>query len=386
MKPLALYIHVPFCARKCAYCDFASWPGREGEWRRYFDALVTEIRLWSENTDFGLLKERFRVRSAFVGGGTPTLVRAEWIAEALELCRKIAPFDADAEITVEGNPGTLTPEKLRTYRQAGVNRLSMGAQSFDDGLLHDLGRIHTAGQIVEAVEMARDAGFSNINLDLMYGLPGQTMGQWLDTLKQAVALGVPHISAYSLILEPGTPLYERVARGEVTVPDDEAVIAMQRAAAELLSKSDFGRYEISNYARPKSESCHNLTYWYRGDYLGLGCAAHSMLDETRFSNPDSLDEYLARRRMTDVQRLNRWDIIEETVMLNTRATKGIDLAAWERRFGRPFAPEDDKALERLTGAGYIEIADGRLYLTGRGLEVQNAVVLELLEIQEAMER
>lgn len=386
MKPLALYIHVPFCARKCAYCDFVSWPGREGEWRRYFDALVTEIRLWSENTDFGLLKERFRVRSAFIGGGTPTLVDAEWIAEALELCRKIAPFDADAEITVEGNPGTLTPEKLRTYRQAGVNRLSLGAQSFDDDLLHTLGRIHTADQTVQAVEMARDAGFSNINLDLMYGLPEQSMDQWLDTLERAVDLGVPHISAYSLILEPGTPLAERVARGELTVPDDEAVIAMQRTASELLSKSDFGRYEISNYARPKSESRHNLTYWYRGDYLGLGCAAHSMLDETRFSNPDSLDEYLAGRRMTDVQRLKRWDAIEETVMLNTRATKGIDLAAWERRFGRPFAPEKSAALERLAGAGYIEIKDDWLRLTGRGLEVHNAVVLELLEIQEAMER
>ena len=386
MKPLALYLHVPFCARKCAYCDFASWPDREGEWRRYFDALVTEIRLWSENTDFGLLKARFRVRSAFIGGGTPTLVPAEWIAEALERCRQIAPFDADAEITIEGNPGTLTPGKLRTYRRAGVNRLSLGAQSFDDDLLHTLGRIHTAAQTVEAVRMARDAGFSNINLDLMYGLPGQTMAQWLETLNWAVALNVPHISAYSLILEPGTPLAARVASGEISVPDDEAVIAMQRSAVELLSKSDYGRYEISNYAKPKSESRHNLTYWYRGDYLGLGCAAHSMLDQSRFSNPDALDAYLAGERMTDVLRLTRWDVIEETVMLNTRATRGIDLAAWERQFGRPFAQKDDKTLERLAGAGYIEISDGRLTLTGRGLEVQNAVVLELLEIQEAMER
>ncbi|MBR0367269.1 MAG: radical SAM family heme chaperone HemW [Clostridia bacterium] len=386
MKPLAVYIHVPFCARKCAYCDFASWSGREGEWRRYFDALVTEIRLWSGITDFGLLKERFHVQSVFVGGGTPTLVPAELIAEALELCRRIAPFDADAEITIEGNPGTLTPEKLRTYRTAGVNRLSMGAQSFDDGLLRALGRIHTAAQTVEAVEMARDAGFFNINLDLMYGLPGQGMAQWMDTLHRAVALGVPHISAYSLILEPGTPLHERVARGEVTVPDDDAVITMQRAAVASLSKSDYGRYEISNYAKPKSESRHNLAYWYRGDYLGLGCAAHSMLDDCRFSNPDALDDYLAGERMADVQRLTRWDVIEETVMLNTRTTRGIDLTAWENRFGRPFASKECAALKRLAGAGYIEIKDGRLRLTGRGLEVQNAVVLELLEIQEAMER
>lgn len=386
MKPLAIYIHVPFCKRKCAYCDFASRPDAGDKIRPYFDALMTEIRLWSENTDFGLLSDRFRVSSVFFGGGTPTLVDARYIADALAACRAIAPFDGDAEITLEGNPGTLSAEKLQAYRAAGFNRLSLGAQSFDDGLLRSLGRIHTAAEIAEAVEMAREAGFTNINLDLMYGLPGQTMEQWRDTLGRAVDLGIQHISAYSLIVEEGTPMAARVARGEAVVPDEDAVNAMQRLAIEVLSKADYGRYEISNYAKPKSECRHNLTYWLRGDYLGLGCAAHSMLDDCRFCNPASLDAYLAGERMGAVERLTRRDILEESVMLMTRTARGIDLAAWRERFGRPFAGEDCAPLARMIGAGLIETEGGRLYLTDRGMEVQDAVVLELLDIQEAMER
>ena len=386
MKPLSIYVHVPFCAQKCAYCDFASWPNREGQWRRYFDTIATEIRLWSEKTDFGLLRSRFHVRSLFIGGGTPTLVPGEYIAEIVDECRRVAPFDDDAEITLEGNPGTLTPEKLGVYRDAGVNRLSLGAQSFDDGLLKSLGRIHTARQVAEAVEAAREAGFSNINLDLMYGLPGQTMAQWRHTLERAVALDVTHISAYSLIVEEGTPMAARVSSGEAVLPGDEATIAMQRHAVAMLAKNGFGRYEISNYAKPKSECRHNLTYWRRGDYLGLGCAAHSMLDDCRFANPDSLDEYLQGARMTAFQRLDERDIIEETVMLATRTARGIDLKKWRERFGGDFAPRDCRALGRLEDAGLIAVTGDRLWLTDRGMEVQNAVILELLEIQEANER
>ena len=188
------------------------------------------MALWDELDGWGPKLGGYQVATVFFGGGTPTLVPAGYIAETLERCRAALPFAPDAEITIEGNPGTLTPEKLETYRRAGVNRLSLGAQSFDDRLLRSLGRIHTAAQVGEAVRMARDAGFSNINLDLMYALPGQTADQWRDTLDAAVALGVEHISAYSLIVEPGTPMAARVARGEAAVPDDDAVNAMQRMA------------------------------------------------------------------------------------------------------------------------------------------------------------
>ena len=378
MKPLALYLHVPFCKRKCAYCDFASWAGREGQWRRYFDELLTEIRLWSGNTDFGRLFDEYVVPSVFIGGGTPSLTDAEYIEETLKACRGIAPFDRDVEITLEGNPGTLTGDKLAIYRRAGVNRLSLGAQSFDDGLLRSLGRIHTAEQIGAAVAMARAAGFENINLDLMYGLPGQSMDQWRDTLEQAVALGVTHISAYSLIVEEGTPMAARVARGEAILPEEDVVNAMQRLATELLSKNDYGRYEISNYARPKSECRHNLTYWRRGDYLGLGCAAHSLLKGCRFSNPGDLDEYLMGRRRETFERLPREDAMEETLMLATRTVRGLDLRAWEAAFGAPFPAIP----RRLSESGLIERTSGWLRLTERGMEVQDAVVLALMDLME----
>jgi len=378
MKPLSLYIHIPFCARKCAYCDFASWPGREADWGRYFDEIEAEIRLWSEETDFGLLSEQYSIATVFIGGGTPTLVDAACLEGVLDACRGIAPFEPDAEITVEGNPGTLTPEKLAVCRRAGVNRLSLGAQSFDDGLLKALGRIHTAAQIKQAVAMARDAGFDNLNLDLMYALPGQEMAQWRDTLDAAVALGVDHISAYSLIVEPGTPMAARVASGAATVPDDDAVNAMQREAISRLSAAGYARYEISNYAKPGFECRHNLTYWRRGDYLGLGCAAHSLLRGRRFHNPDALEDYLSGMRRLDEVALTRQDAMEETLMLSTRTARGLDLAAWARDFGAPFNQGRERALARLEAGGLIEAGDGFLRLTTRGMEVQDAVVLELM--------
>ena len=375
---LSIYIHVPFCAKKCAYCDFASFPRREADWGRYFDEIMAEIRLWSEMTDFGLLSEKYRIKTLFIGGGTPTLVDAGYIEKTIDACRRIAPFEPGAEITAEGNPGTLTPGKLAAYRRAGVNRLSLGAQSFDEGLLRSLGRIHTAGQIGEAVTMAREAGFDNINLDLMYALPGQGMDQWTDALDAAVALGVEHISAYSLIVEPGTPMAARVASGAAAVPDDDAVNAMQRQAIARLDAAGYRRYEISNYARPGRECRHNLVYWNRGDYLGLGCAAHSLLGGRRFHNPESLDDYLAGVRRQDEVRLTLQDEMEETLMLSTRTVRGLDLEAWENAYGAPFERGREAAIGRLEKGGLIEIGGGHLRLTTRGMEVQDAVVLELL--------
>ena len=328
-------------------------------------------------TDFGLLSEGYRVCSLFVGGGTPTLVDAERVGALIGACRSIAPFEDDAEITVEGNPGTLTPKKLAVYRRAGVNRLSLGAQSFDGGLLKSLGRIHTAAQTAEAVAMAREAGFDNINLDLMYALSGQRMAQWIGTLDAAIALGVEHISAYSLIVEPGTPMAARVASGEAVVPGDDAVNDMQREAIRRLSGAGYGRYEISNYAKPGRECRHNLVYWNRGDYLGLGCAAHSFVGGCRFHNPQSLDAYLSGERMEDMTRLTRRDAMEETLMLSTRTVRGLDLAKWARDFGAPFGEGRQAALSRLEAGGLIGIDGGFLRLTTRGMELQNAVVLEL---------
>lgn len=373
MAPISLYIHIPFCASKCAYCDFASYPGRARDWGRYFDALCAELRDWGPR-----LAGR-EVATVFIGGGTPTLVPAARIADVLLEAREAFAFAADCEITMEGNPGTLTHEKLRVCRETGVNRLSLGAQSFDDGLLRALGRLHTSARIGEAVALARDAGFDNINLDLMYALPGQSAEDWRATLDAAVGLGVEHLSAYSLIVEPGTPMAERVASGLAVLPEDEAVNAMQREAVERLAEAGYRRYEISNFARPGRECRHNLVYWLRGDYLGLGCAAHSLVDGRRFHNPEGLDDYLSGQRRLDEERLDREGVMEETMMLATRTTRGLDLAAWAEAFGAPFERGREAVLRRLSAAGLVEVQDGFLHLTTRGLEVQNAVVVALLE-------
>ena len=375
-KPISLYIHVPFCAAKCAYCDFASFPGREADWRRYFEVLWGEIALWKPALT------GYEAVTLFIGGGTPTLVPPEFLTETLERVREAVPFVRDAEITVEGNPGTLSPEKLARCRYAGVNRLSLGAQSFDNRLLKSLGRIHTAGQIAGAVAMARDAGFGNVSLDLIYALPGQDMSDWRRTLDMALALGVEHLSAYSLIVEEGTPMAMRVASGEAILPDDDEVNAMQQAAVRALASEGYQRYEISNYARPGFRCRHNLVYWQRGEYLGLGCAAHSLFGNRRFHNPDELDEYLIGRRMLEDRELTPTDAMEETLMLSTRTVRGLDLAGWQREFARPFEQGREAILAKLARSGFVEITDGFLRLTERGMELHNSVVLELLEADD----
>ena len=373
MKPLAIYIHVPFCARKCAYCDFASFAGREDAWSDYFAALRAEMDAWTDRL------RAYEARSVFFGGGTPSLVPAEYISGALDQLRRLLPFAPDCEITLEANPGTLTADKLEAYRRAGVNRLSIGVQSFDADLLRNLGRIHTPGQAVDAVRMAADAGFENLSIDLMYALPGQSMAQWSETLARAVSLPIRHISAYSLIVEPGTEMERRVECGEAHIPDDDLVNGMQRMAVQRLAEHGLARYEISNFAVPGYESRHNLTYWQDGDYLGLGSAAHSLVENERFSNPPELARYLAGKRMCERTARSLRDHREEVLMLSTRTLRGLDLARWRAEFGENFEETHARQLRKLENYGLIEIEDGFLRLTPVGLELQDSVVLELMD-------
>ena len=372
-RSVSIYIHVPFCASKCAYCDFASYPGRSAEWKTYFNALISEIYSWHEEL------ERCEIQTVFFGGGTPTLVNAEYILRALDALRRCARFAENAEITLEGNPGTLDCEKLRQYRRAGVNRLSLGAQALDDRLLMSIGRIHTAADVASAVQMAQDSGFNNLNLDLIYALPSQTIGDWRRTLEAAIVLQPAHLSTYSLIVEPETPMFDRVARGECAVPDEDACIAMQRIANQILTESGYARYEISNYARPNAECRHNLAYWRRKEYLGFGCAAHSMFGGRRFENPRGLDAYLSGARRLNEERLTREDEIEETLMLGTRLREGIDLEKWAQTFGFRLEERYLQTLGRFERAELARIANGRLQLTEHGMEVQDAIVVALLE-------
>ena len=373
MKALAIYVHVPFCVQKCAYCDFASFAGCEAFIDPYFDALAGEIAAWADTLC------DYQVHSVFFGGGTPSLVGGEKIVSVLEALRRCAPFALDAEITLEANPGTLDAQKLETYLRGGVNRLSLGVQSFDGAILKALGRIHTPQEAQEAVRMAQSAGFENMSIDLMYALPGQDMVSWAETLDRALELPVCHISAYSLIVELGTPMEAWVREGSVQVPGDQQAIDMQRYAVERLRRAGLERYEISNFARPGRESRHNWTYWTDGEYLGLGSAAHSLLRNERFFNPPELARYLAGERMLERTTRSRADRKEEMLMLSTRTVQGMDLERWKREFGEDFAASHAPQLRHLAQLGLAECVDGALRLTPRGLELQDSVVLELMD-------
>lgn len=372
-RPLAIYVHVPFCKQKCAYCDFASFAGCEDQIDSYFDALHKEIDVWSDSL------RAYRARSIFFGGGTPSLVPAERIAEVLDVLRKRVSFEPDIEISLEANPGTLDMQKLRVYRAAGVNRLSIGVQSFDETLLKQIDRIHTPDDAENAVYMARKAGFENISIDLMYALPGQTMSQWAATLDRAMALPVKHISAYSLIVEEGTRMARRVQEGAMRIPDDDLVNEMQRMAVMRLRKAGFERYEISNFACAGYESRHNITYWTDGEYLGLGSAAHSMMNNLRFENPSELSRYIGGERMLNQCARTRKDRREEMLMLATRMVRGLDLSLWMRELGDQLEETKAEEIRKLQRYGLIEIKDGFLRLTDVGLELQDSVVLELMD-------
>ena len=377
MKNCAVYVHIPFCAKKCAYCDFASFPGvTAAEKDAYVRALIAEIEA------FGA-QERRHADSVFFGGGTPTMLTADQLTEILAAVRRAFDVAADAEITVEANPGTVDEGKLRTLRAAGVNRMSFGAQSADDGLLRALGRIHRWQDAVDAVLLARDCGFDDVSVDLMYALPGQTEALWRDTLRRAAALPISHISCYSLILEEGTPLHRAVVAGEMALPDEDAALRMHRITLPELRQFGFERYEISNYAKPGHASRHNRVYWRRGDYAGFGCAAHSLVDGVRYSNPDGLSAYMAGGRRLDVQVLTAQDALEEVLMLTTRMAEGIDLTAFERQFGASLEARCPRTLAMLRKNGAAAVDGGRFFLTERGFEVHSYIVEELVNEWES---
>ena len=378
MEPISIYIHIPFCVRKCAYCDFTSFPGRGAQMEAYLSAVCREMR--AQAAFFGCR----RVRTVFLGGGTPTLMtgeQAQRLLDALRACFDLAP---DAEITLEGNPGTVTAQSLAAYHAAGVNRLSLGVQSLDDGLLAAIGRIHTAAQAREAVSMARAAGFENLNLDLMLGLPGQSVAQWERTLEEAIALAPEHLSCYSLIVEEGTPLSAQLERGECApLPDEDALCRMDEITAQWTAQAGFARYEVSNYAKPGRECRHNIVYWACEPYLGLGCAAHSDMDGRRFYNPSDWAGYLRMAQSGTTARdaegeSTRQERMFERMMMGLRMVRGVDCARFVRDFGAQ--PEEvwKEALARDVRVGLMERRGDYLRLTQRGMQVMNSVLVELL--------
>jgi oxygen-independent coproporphyrinogen-3 oxidase len=370
-----LYIHIPFCHSKCNYCDFVSYPltGREAALQDYGRLLLLEAELWRERVELGLLK------SVYIGGGTPSLLP---LADVRALLAAM-PLGADAEITLEANPESASDDKLAAWRTAGVNRLSLGAQSFDDVLLKAMGRPHSPAQIGKAVRQARAAGFGNINLDLIYGLPGQDLSAWRDDLAQALELDVEHISLYGLSLSADSPWGQEAATGRLTVVDDDTSADMLEAALDMLPGAGYLHYEISNFARAGFQSRHNTTYWLRENYLGLGAAAASCAGEKRWFNERDLAAYaavLAAGRLPQIEEetLSIEEVLGEAVFLGLRLLAGVDLAEFAQRYGTQAERYYKKPLGRLQRQGLIEIKDGRLRLTRRGVLLGNEVFMQFL--------
>lgn len=362
--PLGIYIHIPFCVKKCNYCDFLSAPAEKKVQKDYITMLLREIEQYRD-----LFKER-EISTMFFGGGTPSLVSGEEIGRVIEKIRTLGTVGKHAEISIEANPGTVTKEKLLQWKQAGINRLSFGLQSADNEELKRLGRIHTWEAFLENYHLARACGFENINVDLMSALPGQTVETWKRTMEKVTALNPEHISAYSLIIEEGTPFYEAYAEHPELLPAEEEERAMYYETKTFLASKGYERYEISNYAKPGYECRHNLSYWERVDYLGLGLGAASLLGTVRKSNQTELSEYLKGNFTGEEEKLSDVNAMEEYFFLGLRKMKGVD---WT-----PYQEQYRETVEKMETEGLLE-KDGRIIrLTELGIDVSNYVLSEFL--------
>ena len=409
MKELELYLHIPFCERKCAYCDFLSAPADLPVRISYIKKLQEEIAY------YGAQYEEYQVSSIFFGGGTPTILEGYQLAAILETVKEHFNIATDAEITVECNPGTLTAGKGEKLVQAGFNRLSMGLQSADDRELQLLGRIHNFAQFLESYDLARKVGFRNINVDLMSALPGQTLKSWQDTLQKVTALRPEHISAYSLIIEEGTPFYERFAEDErireegghpKLLPEEDVERQMYELTETFLHTKGYERYEISNYAKPGYECRHNCGYWTRKDYLGLGLGASSLVEHQRFQNTSDLKTYLEQEYSPQdnglhekaaenfplqekkqleqsehyiyMETLDKKSEMEEFMFLGLRLMAGISRQQFEKNFQVTLNSVYGEVLRKLKGEQLIEEVAGYVRLTEHGIDVSNYVLAEFL--------
>lgn len=376
-KRLGIYIHIPFCASKCAYCDFYSLSGCDRKMPDYQSALLSHI---SESAE---VAKSFEVDTVYFGGGTPSYYGAKRIVEILDELKLQGNLRLDSEITVEVNPDSVKYDDLKLLRKAGVNRLSVGVQSANGDLLKIIGRRHNFRQAQTAVENARRAGFENVSLDLIYGLPSQTKGDWADTLSKALELHPEHLSCYALKLEEGTPMYRYV--GSPLIPDDDEQADMYLYAVETLEHYGLEQYEISNFAVPGYESKHNLKYWTMGDYMGFGPGAHSYVDGVRYSYVRDLDRYIAAV-MGDKQIIDEYEIClpvqkaAEYIMLGMRTSRGISEKEYHNIYLSDWSPMERK-FEEFAKKGWAEKLGDRWRLTPSGFLVSNSLIVSMLESQ-----
>jgi len=374
---LAVYVHIPFCHYHCSFCDFATVVGQSARIPAYVEALITEVALRLAGRPTPL------VPTVFFGGGTPSTLDPSHILTIMDALRAACILAPDAEITLEANPGNQPPGFWEALLAAGITRVSVGVQSLDDAVLQGVGRLHTGAEALHALREVRRAGFVSVNADLMFGLPRQSLDQWRRTLDAVLAEQPDHLSIYGLILEPQTLLERRVRQGATLLPTDDDAATMYETARELLSATGYVHYEISNWARPGHHSRHNLTYWRHDPYLGLGMGAHSYVDNTRFANLRGLRPYLDRLAKNRLPTAHREPIDAararaDAAMLGLRLVEGIDLAAFDQRFGGNLVSDHAEAVERFAALGLLEVAAGRLRLTPRGFLVANQIWQEFI--------
>lgn len=396
MKSLGVYIHIPFCVRKCNYCDFLSAPATKEQIAAYVSALKREIE--SEAVQY----RDYEVTTVFLGGGTPSLLETQQVTELLDVLKKEYVIGEHAEITIEMNPGTATKEKLQALRKAGINRLSIGLQSANDNELRMLGRIHGYEMFLDTFCNARVCGFDNINIDLMSGLPGQKVEDWVHTLQTIIDLKPEHISAYSLIIEEGTEIYQNIERYPA-LPSEEDDRMMYHKTKELLSKHGYERYEISNYARTGYESRHNCVYWKRGDYVGFGLGASSMVANLRWKNTQELPEYMqvygqtvggertewitemAQEHIDKVknikqeqENLTRQDCMEEFMFLGLRMMQGVSKLDFFENFGISMQDVYGDVLQKWENQNMLYQDDKSVRLTEEGIDICNMIFSDFL--------
>ncbi len=372
-----LYVHIPFCLSKCVYCDFVSYAGRENLFEPYVGALIKEIKHRAP---------RFSDRvfdTVYFGGGTPTLLPSALTADIMSAIKDNFAVAADAEITTEANPATIDGKKAEVYLNAGFNRVSVGMQSADDKTLAFLGRAHNVLLFEETVKTLKTAGFDNINADFMLGLPGQTQAAVGETVDYLDRLGVRHISAYSLILEKGTPLYSDVKKGKTVLPDDDFTVDLYDAFFRAALRAGFGRYEVSNFAKKSYECRHNLNCWKYSDYLGLGASAHSFFGGRRCFNVKSLEKYIQKASSTgnaisDGRKIPKRERMFEYIMLSLRTADGLDAADFADRFGEDFFELYGNIIKRLVSGGCVAADDGGIRIREDKFYILNSIITEFI--------